>query len=221
MNNRKVTFDKICRELLLAICLEHGLSVETEAIYGGKVSREKNDYIIETQRERIAELEKRNAELIADNERQSRLLAKTNTELDEKLDRLADADTVLEAVADAAYDQAVKVVARIAVDETQKADQAIVDKMIHMTAEPERRLKPKERELIAFWLRGVKDNIVKRAAKILTAVLSVLKKPEYRRETKTKIKEMTEPTVHEMLKLYTSRNDRSKTAKREANVRIR
>lgn len=38
-NNRKVTFDRLCRDLLLAICREHGLEVETEAIYGGRASR--------------------------------------------------------------------------------------------------------------------------------------------------------------------------------------
>ncbi len=136
VNNRKVTFDGICRELLLGICREHGLDVETEAIYGGKKSRDKNDYIIEAQQAKIAELEKRNAELTADNERQSRLLAKTTTELDEKQDQLADVDTVLEAVADAAYDQAVKVVTHIAVDETQKADQAV---MVSVLQKPEYR----------------------------------------------------------------------------------
>ena len=44
MNNRKISFDSMCRELLLNICEEHGLDVERDAIYGGKVSREKNDY---------------------------------------------------------------------------------------------------------------------------------------------------------------------------------
>ena len=221
VNNRKVTFDKLCRELLLGICQEHGLSVETEAIYGGRESREKNDYIIETQREKITELEKRNAELTADNERQRRLLAKTTTELDEKLDQLADADTVLEAVADAAYDQAVKVVARIAVDETKKADQAVIDKMIGMAADPERRLKPKERDLIAFWLRGVKNNIVKRAAKVVTTVLSVLQKPEYRRAAKDRIKEIARPVVSELLRAYEHKPSRDKGVNRERNDETR
>ena len=58
-NNRKITFDSICRELLLNICEEHGLEVERDAIYGGRENREKNDYIIQAQRERIAELERR------------------------------------------------------------------------------------------------------------------------------------------------------------------
>lgn len=217
VNNRKITFDKICRELLLSICQEHRLSVETEAIYGGRESREKNDYIIVAQREKIAELEKRNAELTADNEHQSKLLARTTIELDEKQNQLADAATVLEAIADAAYDQAVKVVARIAVDETQKADQAIVDKMINMTADPERRMKPKERELIAFWLRGVKDNIMKRAAKVVTTVLSVPQKPEYRRAAKDKIKETARPVVSELLRAYEHRPSCDKAVRRDRN----
>ena len=217
VNNRKITFDKICRDLLLTICQEHGLMVETEAIYGGRESREKNDYIIVAQREKIAELEKRNAELTADNEHQSKLLARTTIELDEKQNQLAGADTALDAVADAAYDQAVKVVARIAVDETQKADQAIVDKMINMTADPERRMKPKERELIAFWLRGVKDNIMKRAAKVVTTVLSVLQKPEYRRAAKDKIKETARPVVSELLRAYEHRPSCDKAVRRDRN----
>ena len=217
VNNRKVTFDKICRELLLSICQEHGLVVETEAIYGGRESREKNDYIIEAQREKIAELERRNAELTADNERQSRLLAKTTTELDEKQNQLADADTVLDAVADAAYNQAVKVVAPIAVAETQKADQAVIDKMIGKTADPERRLKPKERDLIAFWFRGVKDNMLKRAAKVVTTVLSMLQKPEYRRAAKDRIKEIARPVVSELLRAYERKPSRDKAVRRDRN----
>ena len=81
-NNRKVTFDRLCRDLLLAICREHGLEVETEAIYGGRASREKNDYIIEAQREKIAELEKRNAQLTEENTNQARRLAQKTAEMD-------------------------------------------------------------------------------------------------------------------------------------------
>lgn len=217
VNNRKVTFDGICRELLLGICREHGLDVETEAIYGGKKSRDKNDYIIEAQQAKIAELEKRNAELTADNERQSRLLAKTTTEPDEKQDQLADVDTVLEAVADAAYDQAVKVVTHIAVDETQKADQAVIDKMIGMAADPKKKLKPKERDLITHWLDDVKNNIVKKAAKIFATVVSVLQKPEYRRAAKTKIKETAKPAVSELLRRHTERPAYEHAASRRKN----
>ena len=124
---------------------------------------------------------------------------------------------MLEAVSDAAYDQAVRVVAHIAADATQKADRAVIDKMIGMTADPERRMKPKERELIAFWLRGVKDNIVKRAAKVLTTVLSVLQKPEYRRVAKDRIKETARPVVSDLLRAYEHRPSCDKAVRRDRN----
>lgn len=217
VNNRKVTFDSMCRELLLGICREHGLEVETEAIYGGKTSREKNDYIIEKQRAEIAALKKENADLTADNERQRRMLEQKSVELDDKLIQLTDADTVLEAVADAAYEQAARVVTRIAAYETQKADQAVVDRMIAMTVEPERRMKRKEQELIIEWLTGLKNNIVKRAEKIVASVLATLRKPEYRRGAKAEIKEQAKPAVRELLRTYTSRHSQEKTAKYSRN----
>lgn len=127
----------------------------------------------------------------------------------------------MEAVSDAAYDQAVKVVARIAVDEAQKADQAVVDKMIDMVAEPERRLKPKERELISSWLNGVKDNFIKRAAKVFSAVLSVLQKPEYRQAAKAAIQERTKPTVRKFLETCTIKTTRNESTKRNHNSEAR
>jgi len=115
VNNRKVTFDSICRELLLGIYQDHGLEVETEPIYGGRMSREKNDYIIEAQQEKIAELERRSAELTADNVEKARLVAAKSADLDNKLEKLSDVNTVLNAVSEVAYRQAVSVVTAMAV----------------------------------------------------------------------------------------------------------
>ena len=80
VNNRKITFDKLCRDLLLTICQEHGLVVETEAIYGGKAYREKNDYIIESQREQIAQLEQEKAALVAEQAATQKQLAQARAE---------------------------------------------------------------------------------------------------------------------------------------------
>ena len=85
-NNRKMTFDAMCRDLLLTICQEHGLAVETEAIYGGKAYLEKNDYILEKQKEEIAELEQ--AQKVAEEQAQS---AEQEAEkIKQKLDALTD-----------------------------------------------------------------------------------------------------------------------------------
>ena len=85
-NNRKMTFDAMCRDLLLTICQEHGLAVETEAVYGGKAYLEKNDYILEKQKEEIAELEQ--AQKVAEEQAQS---AEQEAEkIKQKLDALTD-----------------------------------------------------------------------------------------------------------------------------------
>ncbi len=198
-NNRKITFDSICRELLLNICEEHGLEVERDAIYGGRENREKNDYIIQAQRERIAELENRNAELTADNEAQSRILAQKSAELDEKQEKLADADTVLEAVADAAYQEAVKVVAIDAIHATQEETQRVIDKGMNLAQSQETRLKPKERELVLDWLGKVSNTLKKRAVTILQTVIEKLRHPTMRKSMTEKIREQATPSVRKIL----------------------
>ena len=198
-NNRKITFDGICRDLLLNICEKHGLSVEREAIYGGQASREKNDYIIAAQRERIAELERRNAELTADNEAQSRLIARKEAELEEKLEKLSDVDTVLDAVSDAAYQEAVRVVAIDAIHATQEETQRVLDKGMILAQSPETRLKPKERELVLDWLGKVSATLKKRAATILQKVIEKLRHPTMRKTMTEKIREQAKPSVRKIL----------------------
>ena len=201
-NNRKITFDSICRELLLNICEEHGLEVERDAIYGGRENREKNDYIIQAQRERIAELEQRNAELTADNEAQSRIIAQKSAELDEKMEKLADADTVLEAVADTAYREAVKVVAAEAIRETQEQDLMVLEKGRQQVMSPETKMKQKDRELVADWFVRAANTLKKRAKSILEKVIEALRLPATRDAAKAKIKEQAKPSIIELLQNY-------------------
>lgn len=214
VNNRKVTFDGICRELLLGICREHGLDVETEAIYGGKKSQERNDYISDHLRQEVAELEREKAELLATNEQQRRLLEKHETELDRKRDQLADADTILEAVSDIAYNEALKVVTPMAVAEAQKQDTAAVGKIINSLDSPANKMKQKEKDLVLKWLKDVRSAITGRAKSIVSIVLDVLKKPEYRRAAKAKIMDMAKPAVRELLDTYSSRITGSRTSPR-------
>lgn len=198
-NNRKITFDSICRELLLGICEVHGLAVERDAIYGGQASREKNDYIIAAQRERIAELERRNAELTADNEAQSRLMARKEAELEEKLEKLSDVDTVLDAVSDAAYQEAVRVVAIDAIHAAQEETQRVLDKGMILAQSPETRLKPKERELVLDWLGKVSTTLKKRAVTILQKVIEKLRHPTMKKAMTEKIREQARPSVRKIL----------------------
>ncbi len=213
MNNRKITFDGICRELLLNICEEHGLAVERDAIYGGKANRDKNDYIIEAQREKIAELEKRNAELTADNEAQSRIIAQKNAELEDKLEKLSDADTALDAVAEVAYKEAVKVVAAKAIQETQKQDLMVLEKGKQQVMSPEIKMKQKERERVVEWFEIAAITLKKKAKSIFEKVVEALRLPATREAAKTKIKEQAKPSIHELLRTYKQKSLETRTQK--------
>ena len=213
MNNRKITFDGICRELLLNICEEHGLDVERDAIYGGKANREKNDYIIEAQREKIAELERRNAELTADNEAQSRIIAQKTAELEDKLEKLSDADTALDAVADVAYKEAVKVVAAKAIQETQKQDLMVLEKGKQQVMSPEIKMKQKDREIVVEWFEKAANTLKKKAKSIFEKVVEALHLPATREAAKAKIKELAKPSIYELLRTYKQKSQETRTQK--------
>lgn len=45
-NNRKQTFDAVCRTMLFDISRKHGVHLEQEPSYGGRAYLEKQDYIL-------------------------------------------------------------------------------------------------------------------------------------------------------------------------------
>lgn len=205
VNNRKVAFDGICRELLLGICREHGLEVETEAIYGGKMNRQKNDYIIAAQQEKIAALEKLHEALTADNAAKTGQIAAKSAELEAKLEKLSDADAVLEAVSDVAYRQAVNVVTAIAVQETQRADRERITALMKQVESPDTRMWKKERLLVMHWLDQARHALRDTARQALERVTAVFRKTEVRTAAKEQIKDKARPAIHDLLQNHASR----------------
>ena len=53
-NNRKQTFDAVCRTILFDIARRHGLHLDQEPSYGGRNYLEKQDYILMKQKEQLA-----------------------------------------------------------------------------------------------------------------------------------------------------------------------
>ena len=182
-----------------------------EAIYGGRASREKNDYIIEAQQEKIAELERRNAELTADNAEKARLIAAKSAELDAKLEKLSDVDTALDAVSDVVYRQAVSVVTAMAVKETQWADREEITALMKQVDSPEIHMWKKERSLVIHWLDQARHAIRDTAKQVLERVVAVFKEPEIRTSAKEQIKEKARPAIHDLLHTYASRTTVQKT----------
>ena len=89
-NNRKMVFDAICRDKFLEICGEYGLSVDKEAEYGGRTYLEKQDFIIQNQKNRLGIV---NEELAT----QEGKLEKVQVEM-------AAIDTIVNSIAASAYD---------------------------------------------------------------------------------------------------------------------
>ena len=182
-------------------------------LYGGKANRDKNDYIIEAQREKIAELERRNAELTADNEAQSRIIAQKTAELEDKLEKLSDADTTLDEVADVAYREAVKVVAAKAIQETQKQDLMVLEKGKQQVMSPEIKMKQKDRELVVEWFEKAANTLKKKAKSFFEKVVEALHLPSTREAATEKIKEQAKPSMYELLRTYKQKSQETQTRK--------
>lgn len=152
-NNRKQTFDAECRKMLFAICEKYQLSLQEETSYGGRGYLEKQDYIIAKQKE---------------------VLAETNTALEAVTMKLADMESLVDEVAEQAYDKACSVVADTVREETKRVDIEEVVKYRDWLADPERKVEPKIREyalrhfnkLIGRLSAGVK-NLAEKIAKKL------------------------------------------------------
>lgn len=61
-NNRKMTFDKMAREMWFEVCKEYGIKVEREPVPNGKHNREKEDMIRDKYNEIIADIENKEIE---------------------------------------------------------------------------------------------------------------------------------------------------------------
>lgn len=105
-NNRKQTFDAICRTILFDIAKRHGLQLDREPPYGGREYLEKQDYILMKQKEQLAAQEQRLEELTL---------------------KIEDVETLIDEVSDVAYDKAVEVVTDTVRQETHREDIRLVE----------------------------------------------------------------------------------------------
>lgn len=137
-NNRKQTFDAVCRTILFDITNRHGLHLDQEPSYGGREYLEKQDYILMKQKEQLAAQEQKLEELTL---------------------KIEDVETLLDDVSDAAYDKAVEVVTDTVRQETHKEDIRLVEETKKWVLSPERKAPKKEREYAAARLDGVINKI--------------------------------------------------------------
>ncbi|WP_243276086.1 plasmid recombination protein [Faecalicatena contorta] len=183
-NNRKIAFDAECRRLLFDICKKHGLDLEEEPEYGGRAYLQKQDYILMKQKEEIAE--------------KTMELEQVEEELQTKMLRLDDMDTLLDEFADVAYDKAVDVVTDAVRSETQNADIRMVD-AVQKTEIAKCADNSAKQKLINRIMTNLKQKMLGAASAITKRITDVLRDPEVKQNGKEEIKKAIKPSVMDML----------------------
>ncbi len=159
LNNRKKTFDAACRAMLFDICTKHGLHLDQEPEYGGRVYLEKQDYILMKQREKLAE--------------QAREISEQESRLDTLTIRIEDTEKFIDEVAEVAYETAVDVVTAKVIEETHNADFDEIERLKKNLTSEKSPNTPSQKSIISQTLdilmkrfKGMTDHITKRLAAV-------------------------------------------------------
>ena len=190
-NNRKQTFDAICRTLLFDICRRHGLHLDQEPSYGGRDYLEKQDYILMKQKEQLAAQEQKLEELTL---------------------KIEDVETLLDDVSDVAYDKAVEVVTDVVRTETRKEDMRMIEDTKKWVLSPERKAPQATREYAAHRLDTVLDKFLKTMQITATCLQEKLLRPEARQKGKEQVKEKARDSVLQLLNRLQAEQAQNKPA---------
>lgn len=152
-NNRKMTFDKVCRERFLEICERNGVFPDLEPVYGGKTYLEKQDYIIEKQKKQLKELEEK---------------------IEETEAKLSDGEALIEEVSAVAYKNAVELVTSEVVMATRNADLAAIDDYKIWLSSDERNAPKEKRDYAIARLDKVKQKIINLGSGLINKIIGRL-----------------------------------------------
>ena len=177
-NNRKQTFDAICRELLFEIAQKHGLHLDHEPEYGGRAYLEKQDYILAKQKEQLVQKEQELAELTL---------------------KVEEVETLIDEVSEIAYDKAVEVVTDTVRAQTQAADLSEIEGYRKWANAPERKHNDATKNVINKCLDAVTSRLKRMAARITEKIHTALQSPAARTANKAKVKEKARESIITML----------------------
>ena len=176
-NNRKMTFDLICRNLLLDICREQGLEIEEEPEYGGKKYLEKQEFIIQAQKEKITQQEQK----IKDQE-----------------EKIMNNETLIDEVAEIAYDKAVEVVTEKVRVQTQEEDIRILDQLCNSIVQNPNN-SDKAKTITKKVIKMAKDKLRNATKAVIAKVQKNLQEPEVRKTNTEQIKKKARTSILEKL----------------------
>ena len=198
-NNRKQTFDAICRTLLFDICRRHGLHLDQEPSYGGRDYLEKQDYILMKQKEQLAAQEQKLEELTL---------------------KIEDVETLLDDVSDVAYDKAVEVVTDKVREQTQLEDLKVIEDYRKNVTSPKAKNSPEVVRLANTILGRVRERLLQSAGKILKTVQTALMQPEVKQAGKEQVKKKAKESIMDILAKAKINADRDNRERWEREGRI-
>ena len=184
-NNRKQTFDAVCRTILFDITKRHGLHLDQEPSYGGR------DYL----------------------EKQKEQLAAQEQKLEELTLKIEDVETLLDDVSDVAYDKAVEVVTDKVREQTQLEDLKVIEDYRKNVTSPKAKNSPEVVRLANTILGRVRERLLQSAGKILKTVQTALMQPEVKQAGKEQIKKKAKESIMDKLakaKINTARENRER-----------
>lgn len=167
-NNRKITFDKICRTLLLDISKKHGLSLDEEPEFGGREYLEKQDFILQKQKEKIASQEHR---------------------LEELEITISDTEKFVERIADTAYEKAKDVITEKVVEETRNMDFAVIEDFKNEFLAPENKAGTEARKVGGRLLDMLMSRFQGFTERISHRLGQILSNPKVKEQSKEPIKQ--------------------------------
>ena len=177
-NNRKMSFDAECRKLFLEIAQRNGVLVDCEPVYGGASYLEKQDFIIENQKKRIAEKQ---------------------AVLDEITMRVSDMESFVEQIAEDAYEKACEVVSDTVVEQTREEDIEELRKYKKWLISDERKTPRDKREFVGRCLDNLENRFRSMAQKVAEKVMGALQNPHLKEQNKAEVKEHARKSVRALL----------------------
>ena len=176
-NNRKMPFDLICRNLLFDVCRQYGLDIEEVPEYGGKKYLEKQEFIIQAQKEKIA--------------RQEQMIK-------EQEEKIMDNETLIDEVSEIAYDKAVEVVTEKVRAQTQEEDIRLLDQLCNNIVQNPNN-SDKAKTITKNVIKLAKEKLRNAANAVIEKVQKTLQEPEVRKANTEQIKKKARTSVLEKL----------------------
>ena len=177
-NNRKMSFDAECRKLFLEIAQRNGVLVDWEPVYGNASYLEKQDFIIENQKKRIAEKQ---------------------AVLNEITMKVSDMENFVEEVAEDAYEKACEVVTDTVKKQTREEDIMELRSYKEWVTSDERKTSKDKRDFVGRCLDRLEVRIINLAKKVAETVTDVLQNPEVKEKKKEELKQKVRVSVREKM----------------------